>query len=97
LRGGSRLLKEEAPGILLAKCADVLECDIQTYKSAARLSGEERDKRDVLLYILWQTGKSLLGLTFSSVSRRVNHVKSRQHENKVIKDSVEKVNTIIKV
>jgi len=51
------LLKEEDTGVLLAKCAGILGCDIEVYKCAARLSGDERDKRDVLLYILWLTGK----------------------------------------
>lgn len=98
------LLKEAEPEVLLEKCAKILGCDIKAYKKAARLSGEDRDKRDVLLYELWKTGKysnsqmgELLGLSFSSVSRRVNHVKSTLNDNPCVKDAINTLTAIIKV
>jgi len=62
------------------------------------------DKRDILLYVLWETGKysnnqigGLFGLTFSSVSRRVNHVKSKLNKNEFMKDALKRIESIIKV
>jgi putative transposase len=43
----------------------------------------DKDKRDIMIYLLWETGKytnmrigNLFGLTYSSISRRVNITKS---------------------
>ena len=100
----NRLLKEEEPDILLSENAKILGCNIKFYKSSPRLAGEEMDKRDILMYILWKTGKFtniqigiLFGLTFSSVSRRISHVKSTLPMNESMKDALKKVKTLIKV
>jgi len=98
----NRILKEESPEVLMKKCATLLGCDIQDYKKSARLSGEDRDKRDMLLYVLWKTGKysnnqigAFLGLTYSSVSHRVNYVKSIMHENQFMKKNFIKIKAAI--
>ncbi len=78
----NRLLKEEDPGILIEKAADLLDCDIEYFRESRRLTGDDRDKRDVIVYLLWKTGRysnqkigESLGLTYSSVSRRIHHVR----------------------
>lgn len=100
----NKILKEISPEVLLEKCAKTLKCDIDAFKQAGRLTGEDKDKRDAILYVLWQTGSysnsrigELFGLTFSSVSRRVNSVKSNLEENRFLRLSVEKLRAKIKV
>ncbi len=79
----NRMLREADPEILISKAAMLLNCDIDYFRESGRLSGEDRDKRDVIVYLLWETGRysnqnigDLLGLTYSSVSRRISHAKS---------------------
>jgi REP element-mobilizing transposase RayT len=100
----NKFLNEEDPTVLLAKCAAVLGCDLDEYKRAPRLSGTDKDNRDILMYMLWKTGNykneqigELFGLTFSSVSRSVNHVKSSLGKKTSLNDTLGKVMTIIKV
>jgi putative transposase len=80
----NRLLNAAPPEELIEKAANLLNCDIDFFREAGRLLGENRDKRDVILYLLWETGRygnqrigELMGLKYSSVSRRIHHVKSR--------------------
>lgn len=88
----NQLLRDEEPNTVVEKAAAVLDCDINDFKESRRINGELRDKRDVILYLLWETGKysnqevgELMGLTYSSVSRRAHHIKtlirSRQSSN----------------
>ena len=76
------MLKEEDPEILIGKAATLLNCDIDYFREAGRLMGVDRDKRDVIVYLLWKTGRyinqkigELMVLSYSSVSRRIHHVK----------------------
>jgi REP element-mobilizing transposase RayT len=88
----NQLLRDEDPNQLIEKAAAVLDCDINHFRESGRITGEARDKRDAILYLLWETGKysnqevgELMGLTYSSVSRRAYHIKtlikSRQSSN----------------
>ena len=88
----NQLLRDEDPNKLVEKAAAVLDCDIDYFRESGRITGEALDKRDVLLYLLWETGKysnqevgEVMGLTYSSVSRRAHHIKtlirSRQSSN----------------
>jgi len=79
----NQLLRDEDPNKLVEKAAALLDCDIDYFRESGRINGEARDKRDVILYLLWETGKysnhevgELMGLTYSSVSRRAHHIKT---------------------
>jgi hypothetical protein len=61
----------------LEKAASVLDCNLIDFRRSLRISEQNRDKRDLLIYLLWETGLyknqeigNLLGLTYSSISRR---------------------------
>ena len=72
------------------------------YKKARRLGGDERDKRDIIVWFLWRSGSytnrqigEYIGLTESSVSRRLDHIRRSIEEGK--KKLIHQVKTIIKV
>lgn len=88
----NRMLREADPKTLIHETAKLLSCDIDFFKESGRLTGEDRDKRDAIVYLLWATGRysnqkigDLMGLTYSSVSRRIKNaklfVKSKKENN----------------
>ena len=78
------IAKSADPEKLLNKAAKLLLCDLENLKNSPRVSDADKLNRDILLYLLWQEGKytnlrigTLLGLTHSSVSRRVAIMRQR--------------------
>ena len=91
---------------LIEKAARLLDCNIDFFRESKRLLGNNRDKRDAILYFLWKTGRcsnqkigELFNITYSSVSRRVSHVKVqlKRSDDCRIKRIYKKLNEIIKV
>ncbi len=79
----ARLLRRINPETLLKKAARILNCNVADYRSSLRIPEQHRDQRDLLIYLLWETGLyknqeigDLFGLTYSSISRRVNITRS---------------------
>lgn len=102
----NRVLRSSLPEILIEQITQVLDCDIEHFRQAGRLTGDDRNKRDVIAILLWETGKynnrqigELLGLTYSSVSRRLTRVKTILNDNKdhQVKTDYNKIKSIIKV
>lgn len=69
--------KDTDPDTVLDRAAKLLNCDLETFRRSPRISKANRNKRDLLIYLLWRTGNysnkeigKLFGLTYSSVSRR---------------------------
>lgn len=102
----NRILRETDPKTLIDKAAKLLNCDIDYYRESGRLTGENRDKRDAIVYLLWATGRysnqkigDLMGLTYSSVSRRIKNAKSfvKSEKENNVKKFYNTIRTIIKV
>jgi putative transposase len=69
---------------LLARAAKYLDCNVTRFKEAPRISSPEKEDRDLLMYLLWKTGKlpnekigNLFGVTYSSVSHSIRAVNYR--------------------
>jgi len=78
----NRIRKDKNLEKLLKSAAKILDCDIETFRRSARISKNDVQNRDILLYYLLDTGRytnkkigELFGLTFSAVSRRANIIK----------------------
>lgn len=77
----NHFLKNRDPGETVSEAAAFLDCDINMLKASGRLTGENCDKRDILIRLLWETGNfsnsqigEYFGLSYSSVSRRLSRV-----------------------
>jgi REP element-mobilizing transposase RayT len=86
------LLKDQDPRQLLTRAAQILQCDLGQLKSAPRVTEGDQTNRDMLLYLLWQEGKNtnreiglLLGLTHSSVSRRIAIMRERLERDRKLR------------
>jgi hypothetical protein len=60
----------------LVKAPRRLNCDIKNFVQAGRLSEADKDKRDLLLYLIWRAGHlsnaqigNLFGISYSAVSQ----------------------------
>ena len=88
----TKLLKVTDPEVLLKKAARILGCNLMNFKSSLRISEQDKDNRDLLIYLLWKTGLfknqeigDLLGLTYSSISRRAAIIRERIGKDNRIK------------
>ena len=82
----------------------VLGCNLEAFRESLRISEADKSARDLMVYILWQTGRftnrdvaKLFGLSYSSVSSRVSIVRNRLREDKVFKDKFDRTNVLIKM
>ena len=100
----AKLLKASNPKALLEKAARILDCNPMDYRRSLRISGQCVDKRDLLIYLLWETGLyknreigDLLGLTYSSISRRANITRARISKDSKFKRQFEELKSQIKM
>jgi len=99
-----RMLKGTEPGMVLHKAAKVLDCNVENFKQSRRISKDDKDDRDLLIYFLWETGiytnreiGELLGVTYSSISRRVNIAKERFKKKRQFNKKYQHLKSLIKV
>ena len=52
----NQFLRSYDPNEILKKAEDILGSKIVDYKKARRLRGDERDKRDIIVWLLWRSG-----------------------------------------
>lgn len=76
--------KHHNTSLILQKAERILKCDVKHLSRAGRLSGTEKEKRDMMVYLIWKTGAltnekigQLFGLSYSAVSHAVKSLKNR--------------------
>ena len=79
-----QVAKHHKPILILQKAERVLRCDVKHLSKTGRLSGTEKEKRDMMVYLIWKTGAltnekigQLFGLSYSAVSHAVKSLKDR--------------------
>ncbi|MCP4629292.1 MAG: hypothetical protein GY850_38175 [bacterium] len=92
------------PKKYLSEAERVLSCDVEHFAQARRLSGAEKDIRDVLLYGIWATGQikneqigKLFGLSYSGVSHAVKSVKSKLAKDRQLQAKFDQLNSLFKL
>jgi len=71
---------------------------------AGRLSGPEKDTRDLLLYFIWRMGQltnvqigKQFGLSYSAVSQTVKSIKAKLPNDQVLRASFNRLNSQFKL
>ncbi len=100
----NKLFIESDPQKIADQAAIAFGLDLTSVRNTNRISSYDKDKRDMLIYFLWETGNlsnqsiaSLLGLTYSNISRRVSMLKERLRVDKKLKSKYTLTKSLIKV
>jgi hypothetical protein len=100
----NRLLRPVDPGLLLNSAADVIGFNLEIARKQKRISPGEKEKRDMLIYLLWKSGGlsnreigTLLGVTYSMVSKVVSSFGDRVQAERKVKAKFENLNSQFKV
>ena len=87
----------------LIKAERKLKFDLKVYVQAGRLSGSDKDKRDLLLYFLWRTGHlkneqigKLFGISYSAVSHTVKSIKAKLKKDQKLQAKYNQINSLFK-
>ena len=85
---------------MLRTAERVLKCDVQRFVKAGRVLGPEKDKRDLMIYLLWKTGGynndqigRLFGVSYSAVSHAVRSLKAKLQDNHELLTTFNKINS----
>jgi putative transposase len=89
---------------LLNQAAEILNCKLDYFQKAARVSQSEIQNRDLLIYLMWQSGQltnrqiaEKFGLTYSAVSRRVGVFKGSLSNSTKLQNKFIRVKSLIKI
>jgi putative transposase len=100
----NKLLRALDVEATLKAAAKDLGYDIEAARMVKRISPVEKDKRDLLLYWLWQTGRlsndkigDYFGLTYSAVSRYAQNMSNRIAGDREMRGQYEKLKSQIKL
>ncbi len=100
----TKTAKPSDPVSMLRTAERVLKCDVQRFVKAGRVSGPEKDKRDLMIYLLWKTGGynndqigRLFGVSYSAVSHAVRSLKSKLKDNHELLTTFNKINSQFKL
>ena len=100
----NRIVNQVSPEDMLHRGAAALNFDLEAAAAKKRIPAGEKDKRDLMIYLLWENGGltnqeigAYFGLTYSSVSRRVSGTGERLKQEKELRDIFMTLKSQIKV
>ena len=100
----NRAFRDVDPQKVLLSASEVLHIDLDSVRKSRRISPNEREPRDLLIYLLWESGRfvnrqigSLLGISYSNVSRRVSEIRRRLSKDKGLTRRYKAIKAQIKV
>ena len=92
------------PVVIENRVARLLGCDVKQFKKLSRVSGPQKEKRDLIVYLIRQTGLltnekigAVFDLTYSSVSHNAGAVKARMAKDHKFRDYFLGLNSQFKV
>ena len=98
-----RLARDKDNQAVLKNASDQLGCDLTRLSAARRVSGNEKDKRDLLVYWVRQSGLltneqvgNLFGRTDSAVSHNVTEIKKKLRTDKGLRTLIRQLNSQFK-
>ena len=82
----------------LKEAEKMFNCDLKRFVKARRLSGADKDTRDLLLYYLWRVGQltnvqigEQFGLSYSAVSHAVRSIKAKLKNDRLLRASYDRL------
>jgi len=100
----NRLYRDADPKKILEIASAAMQIDIETVRKTKRIPKRLRDQRDLLIYLLWESGRfanqqigSLLGISYSNVSRRIIEFKKKLGNDSELRGRYKELSALIKV
>ena len=98
------MAKEINSDKLLDVAAEHLKCNLERFKQAPRISSREKQDRDILMYLLWKTGRltnktigSIFGVTYSSVSHSIGKLNAKLKKDKALRYKIDRIYSLFKI
>jgi DNA-binding CsgD family transcriptional regulator len=92
------------PETYLRRAEEIFGCDVEHFVNAKRLSGAEKEIRDMLLYGIWKTGQlrneqigNLFGLSYSGVSHAVKSAKLKLSNSRQLQIKFNQLYSLFKI
>ncbi len=89
---------------LLKKASEIMGFNLEAARNSKKIGAKEKDKRDLLIFLLWETGRlsnkemgAHFGLTYSAISHRVKLMNDRISAEPKLRDTYQIVKSQIKV
>ena len=89
---------------VIKKASGLFHCDTAGFKEKGRLYGKEKDKRDLLVFFLWEGGAynnreigDMFGITYSAVSHIVKQMKAKVKTDQDFRNNYALLNSQIKM
>ena len=99
-----RILNDIDADEFIRTASRLMGVDVEKWKKSRRIGNPDLVERDMLLYFMWECGKfkndeigAQVGLTSSSISRRVGVFQAKLDSDKSLQNSYRQFKTIIKV
>lgn len=90
--------------LLLRAAEQSMGCEFRRFGNAGRVTGEEKDRRDIMVYLLWQSGHysnheigRMFGISYSAVSHVIRGLKTKMRENPQFLDTLNHIYSQIKL
>ena len=100
----NRLFRDVDPQKVLQSASETLHIDLDSVCKSRRISRNERDERDFLIYLLWESGMFgnrqiglHLGISYSNVSRRITEIRHRLDKDKGLERKYQMLKAQVKV
>ena len=100
----NKLFKAFDPESVVRHASLVLNFDLESARVAKRIGPDEKEKRDMLVFMLWKTGRlsnkaigALVGVTYSAVSKIVSRFDASISADKGLREKVDELNSQFKV
>jgi chromosomal replication initiation ATPase DnaA len=89
---------------LLKIASEYLDFNLETARKAKKISPGDKDKRDLMVYLLWRAGRlsnsaigAYFGLTYSAVSRCVKTISDKILKDQSVRGKYQELKSQIKV
>jgi REP element-mobilizing transposase RayT len=100
----TQLAKPFDPAAKLQSAQRLLECDVQRFVRTERVRGSGKEKRDLLVYWVWNAGGlsnaqigRLFGISYSAVSHAVKSIKSKIQQDENLATKFKQLNSQFKL
>jgi REP element-mobilizing transposase RayT len=100
----NRMYRDVDPKIILETACEAMQIDLNGVRNSKRISKALKDKRDLLIYLLWQSGRfsnqqigTLLGISYSNVSRRIMEIRKKLDKDKGVRGRYKDLSALVKV